>query len=299
MDRRQVFKGIAMAAANSAMVAATAGPARAAASHIEAADGVRLFHRDWGQGRPVVFLSGWALSSDCWGYQMLPLSEQGFRTITYDRRGHGRSDDPGRGYDYDTLADDLAAVLDRLDLTDVTLVAHSMAGGEAVRYLTRHGAKGRVARVLFLAPTLPFLLKTADNPDGIDQQMFDYVRNVWRHDYAKWLADNARPFFMPETPQPIMDWGRGLMTQCSMKAVIECNKAMVETDFRPELRTFAVPGLVIQGDRDASAPLALTGARTARLIPGGRIKIYEGAPHGLFLTHIDRFNADLMAFANA
>ncbi len=298
MDRRQAFKGIAMAAAGSAMLAAN--PARAAASaHLAGANGVRLFHRDWGQGRPVVFLSGWALSSDCWGYQMLPLSEQGFRTVAYDRRGHGRSDDPGRDYDYDTLADDLAAVLDALDLTGVTLVAHSMAGGEAVRYLTRHGHEGRVDRVLFLAPTLPFLLKTSDNPDGIDRQIFDYVRNVWRHDYAKWLADNERPFFMPDTPQPIMDWGRGLMMQCSMKAVIECNKAMVETDFRTELRKLGVPSLVIQGDRDASAPLALTGARAARLIPGGRLKIYEGAPHGLFLTHVDRVNADLVAFAGS
>jgi len=260
-------------------------------------DGVRLFHRDWGQGKPVVFLSGWALSGDCWRYQMLPLSEQGFRTVAYDRRGHGRSDDPGRGFDYDSLADDLAAVLDGLDLRDVTLVAHSMAGGEAVRYLTRHGGRGRVARVLFVAPTLPFLLKTSDNPEGIDGQLFDYVREVWRRDYAQWLADNERPFFMPDTPQPIMDWGRGLMMQCSLKAVIECNKAMVETDFRAELRGLSVPCLVIQGDRDASAPLPVTGARAARLIPGGRLKIYEGAPHGLFLTHADRLNADLIAFA--
>lgn len=143
MDRRQGLAGMTVAAATPVGAASS--------SYIQGSGGVGLFHRDWGPGRPVVFLSGWALSSDCWGYRMLPLSERGFRAIAYDRRGHGRSDDPGRGYDYDTLADDLAAVLDGLDLTDVTLVAHSMAGGEAVRYLTRHGAKGRVARVLFLA----------------------------------------------------------------------------------------------------------------------------------------------------
>lgn len=296
MDRRQVFAGIALAA--TAGTAYPATPARATSpTRITGTDGVHLFHRDWGEGRPIVFLAGWALPSDCWCYQMLALSERGFRTVAYDRRGHGRSDDPGRNYDYDTLADDLAAVLDSLDLAGVTLVAHSMAGGEAVRYLTRHGRQRRVARVLFLAPTLPFLLKTADNPDGIDRQMFEGLRHVWRHDYPTWLANNARPFFMPETPEPMLDWGRGLMLQCSMKAVIECNRAMVETDFRAELQSLAVPSLVIQGDRDASAPLPLTGILTTGLIPGAQIKVYQGAPHGLFLTHVDRFNADLAAFA--
>lgn len=297
MDRRQVFAGIGVAAAAGAVYSPATTRAAAVVAQITGTDGVRLFHRDWGQGRPVVFLSGWALPSDCWCYQMAALSEQGFRTIAYDRRGHGRSDDHGRNYDYDTLADDLAAVLDSLDLAGVTLVAHSMAGGEAVRYLTRHGRKARVARVLFLAPTLPFLLKTADNPEGIDRQMFERLRHVWRHDYATWLADNARPFFMPDTPEPMLEWGRALMLQCSMRAVIECNKTMVETDFRAELQTLSVPSLIIQGDRDASAPLPLTGVRTAGLIPGGKIRIYEGAPHGLFLTHADRFNADLVAFA--
>ncbi len=155
---------------------------------IETRDGTQLFYRDWGSGAPLVFISGWALTSDCWGYQMAPLSDSGLRCIAYDRRGHGRSSDPGRGFDYDTLADDLAAVLDALDLKNVTLVTHSMAGGEAVRYLSRHGSK-RVARVALIAATLPFLTKTADNPDGIDPAVFENARrNVLLRDFPKALA---------------------------------------------------------------------------------------------------------------
>ena len=168
MNRRNLLAaalaGPAMTAAAPSAAAPATGPAR---PHVVAADGARLFLRDWGAGRPVVFLAGWTLSSDMWAYQMAPLSEAGFRCIAYDRRGHGKSDDPGRGYDYDTLADDLGAVLDALDLRDVVLVAHSMAGGEAVRYLSRHGKSGRVARVLFLAPTLPCLARKADNQKGL------------------------------------------------------------------------------------------------------------------------------------
>ena len=165
------------------------------------------------------------------GYQMAPLSDSGLRCIAYDRRGHGRSSDPGRGFDYDTLADDLAAVLDALDLKNVTLVTHSMAGGEAVRYLSRHGSK-RVARVALIAATLPFLTKTADNPDGIDPAVFENARrNVLLRDFPKALRDNMRPFGVAETSDAMLDWIGELMLRCSMKALVECNRALTVDRF--------------------------------------------------------------------
>ncbi|XYH99283.1 alpha/beta fold hydrolase [Sorangium sp. So ce1128] len=271
-------------------------PRRAAGPFIEAQDGALLFHRDWGAGKPVLFLSGWALSSEMWGYLMLDLVDNGLRCVAYDRRGHGRSSDPGRGYDHDTLADDLAAVLEQLDLREVTLVGHSMSGGEIVRYLSRHGDR-RIARVAFLAPTTPMLLRAPDNLDGLDPHLIEQVRAAIRADYPGWLADNAPPFFVDETSPAMREWVQSLMLQCSMKALIDCNRASVEADFRDELRRIKVPTLVIHGDRDASAPLALTGEKTAALVPGSRLIVYEGAPHGLFVTHRERLGRDLLAFA--
>ncbi|WP_437672130.1 alpha/beta fold hydrolase [Sorangium sp. So ce131] len=271
-------------------------PRPASGPFVEAQDGARLFHRDWGAGKPVLFLSGWALSSEMWGYSMTDLVDHGLRCVAYDRRGHGRSSDPGRGYDYDTLADDLAAVLEQLDLREVTLVGHSMSGGEIARYLSRHGG-GRIARAVFLAPTTPMLLRAADNPVGLDRGLFEQARAAMRADYPGWLADNAPPFFVDDTPPAVRGWVQHLMLQCSMKALLDCNRASVEADFRDDLRRIAVPTLVLHGDRDVSAPLALTGERTAALIPGSRLVVYEGAPHGLFITHRERLSRDLLAFA--
>jgi non-heme chloroperoxidase len=252
--------------------------------------------RDWGSGPPVLFLSGWTLTADMWAYQMAPLAAQGLRAVAYDRRGHGRSSDPGAGYDIDTLADDLAAVIESLDLKAVTLVGHSMGGGEIARYLTRHGA-GRVARVLFLAPTTPFLLKTADNPMGVDEALFAHARAAFAADFPGWLDANGDPFVVPQTSAGMRAWIKGMMLQCSMKAVLDCNQAFTRTDFRPDLARIRLPTLVIHGDADASAPLPLTGRRTAEMVPGARLIVYEGAPHGLFITHMTRLNADLLAFA--
>jgi non-heme chloroperoxidase len=303
MYRRDVLKSAGVAIGGAALLAAgntqAKTSARTAGPYIETRDGTQLFYRDWGSGAPLVFISGWALTSDCWGYQMAPLSDSGLRCIAYDRRGHGRSSDPGRGFDYDTLADDLAAVLEALDLKNVTLVAHSMAGGEAVRYLSRHGSK-RVARVALIGATLPFLTKTADNPDGIDPAIFENARrNVLLRDFPKALRDNMRPFVVAETSDALVDWVAGLMLRCSIKALVECNRALAATDFRAELAKLSVPTLIIHGDRDVSAPLAITGRKTAALVPHATVKVYEGAPHGLFLTHIERFNRDLQEFAGA
>jgi pimeloyl-ACP methyl ester carboxylesterase len=311
MDRRDFLNsavaagvGMSMVAEGSASRAPGGTPSDAtgkvqSGSVIRTRDGVELYYRDWGTGRPVVFLSGWTLTSEMWAYQMQPLSEQGVRCIAYDRRGHGRSSDPGRGYDFDTLADDLAAVLEALDLRDVTLVAHSLASGELTRFLTRHGTR-RIARLVYLAPVTPFLLKTPDNPDGIDGAYFEHLRNqFFLRDFPGWIADNARPFVVPETSAAMVEWIMNQMRGCSMKAVIDCNRAMTSTDFRPELARIRLPTLVIHGDKDASAPLELTGRKTARLIPGARLEVYEGAPHGLFVTHLERLNADLLAFAKS
>ena len=227
---------------------------------------------------------------------MAPLAESGLRCIAYDRRGHGRSSDPGRGYDYDTLADDLADVLEALDLRDVTLVAHSMAGGEAVRYVSRHGSK-RIARLALVGTTLPFLTRTADNPDGVDPALFEHLRrNFLLKDYPKWLQDNGRPFVVPETSNEMMSWIRGLMTQCSMQAVVECNRALTSTDFRTELSKLALPTLLVHGDKDVSAPAPISAMKTQKLLTNSTLTIYEGAPHGLMFTHAERLGRDLRQF---
>jgi non-heme chloroperoxidase len=254
-----------------------------------------LFYREWGTGTPVLFVNSWGVNSDLWQYQMFYLASRGFRVITYDRRGHGRSSDPGGGYDFDTLADDLAAVIHHLDLREVDVVSHSMGAGELVRYISRHGAS-RIHRTVFVAPTTPFALRTPDNPAGIDAAYFDGIRAALAADFPGWLAANARPFFRPETSQAMVDWGLGLFGGTSLQAAIECNRALTQTDFRRELSNIAVPALVIHGDHDASAPLELTGRRTAALIPASRLLIYEGGPHGLMFTHMDRLNADLLSF---
>lgn len=258
-------------------------------------DGTNLFHRDWGTGRSIVFVSSFALNADMWAYQMLALSGRGLRCVAFDRRSHGRSDDPGRGYEYDTLADDLATVIEQLELHQITLVGHSMGAGEIVRYLSRHGPN-RVASVVLLAPTTPFLLKTADNPDGVDKTVFAQTRAMWRKDFPKWLFDNAGPFFVPDTSSEMRQWVVRMALESSLKALIDLNVEVTESDFRRELPHITAPTLIIQGTHDLSAPLALTGQKTVQLIPGSRLTIYEGAPHGLMFTHMERLNADLLAF---
>jgi non-heme chloroperoxidase len=265
------------------------------ASFIHRKDGTALFYRDWGTGTPVMFVHSAGLNSEMWAYQMVPFTAQGLRCIAFDRRGHGRSSDPGRGYDFDTLADDLAAVIEALDLRNLTLVGHSMGCAEIARYLTRHGS-GRVKRVALIAPTTPFLMKTADNPNGVDRSLFLQVRTQWLRDFPKWMADNTDPFFVPETSPQIKQWGTQMMYATSMQAHIECNIAVTETDFREELKRIKVPVLVLHGTKDVSAPLPLTGQPTAQLIPGAELKVYEGAPHGIFVTHLERVNQDVLGF---
>jgi non-heme chloroperoxidase len=310
MLRRDMLKAATAALGGAAVLGVHAeGPATGSAQNarsrhrsapfVETRDGTLLFLRDWGTGAPVVFLSGWTLPSDSWAYQMAPLAENGLRCIAYDRRGHGRSSDPGAGYDYDTLADDLADVLTALDLRGVTLVAHSMAGGETVRYLSRHGSK-RIQRLALIGTTLPSMTKTADNPDGIDPALLEQSRrSVLLKGFPTLLQDNLRPFVVAETSAATLDWVRDMMLQCSLKAAMDLNRALTSTDFRAELPKVTLPTLLIHGDRDVSAPLNITAHKTARLLPSAQTRTYEGAPHGLMLTHAARLNQDLREFIGA
>lgn len=263
---------------------------------IRTADNVNLFYRDWGTGEPVVFLSSWALSSEAWCYQMLHLNDQGYRCVAYDTRGHGRSSDPGRGYDFNTLAQDLAAVLDVLDLRSVTLVGHSIGCGIITRYLTRYGS-GRVKRIAMLGTITPYMRKAADNPDGVPDEAIEYFQTKQlMQNFPNWIKENMGPFFGVKTPPGMGGWLTQIAQSASGKALLECSRALRDADFRQELTMIDVPALILHGDQDVSAPLELTARRTAALIPGATLKVYENVAHALFLTDVDRVNADLLEF---
>lgn len=266
--------------------------------HIKTGDGTLLFYQDWGTGKPILFIHSICLSSQIWQYNMVPLSEQGFRCVAYDRRGHGRSMQPGNGYNYDTLADDLACVINQLDLRGLTLVGHSMGAAEIVRYLSRHGAE-RVARIMLAAPGLPFMLKTPDNPEAQERSVFEQTFASWRRDYPKWVAEGVPSFLAPEPSNAQMEWVASLCMQASLKALMDCFHAIIETDFRREVAAISVPTLIVQGDKDTGALIDFTGRRTARLIRGSQFKVYPYAPHGLMVTHAEQLNADLLAFAKS
>jgi non-heme chloroperoxidase len=267
---------------------------------IETADRTRLFYTDGGSGKPVVLVASAWLSSRMWEFQMPYLVAGGLRCIAYDRRGHGRSDWPWDGYDYDTLADDLAALLEQLDLRNVTLIGHSMGGGEVVRYLTRHGA-GRVERIALVCATAPFPLKTEDNPIAIDRALMEADMAVRTADRPKWFADNADAFFgvglpgISVSPELVTFLIRQCL-ECSARAAAAFFLTGFTTDLRDEMRTITVPTLIVHGDRDVQAPIDVCGRKAAQLVPGNRFLTYDNAAHGLFVTHAQRLNADLLEF---
>jgi non-heme chloroperoxidase len=278
-------------------------PARAAlrsATMVETRDGTRIHFRDWGVGRPIVFVAPWGLCSEWWDIPVTTLSARGWRCVTLDRRGHGRSDDPCRGYDFDTLADDIAAVMDALDLQDVVLVGHSIGGAEVVRYVTRHRSR-RVSRVVLIAPTTPFVMKTDDNPRGAPREALEKFRESFKDDLPRRAAEAAPDFFGAPTNSvstATMDWWcRMFLDRVSIKVLTELNKVQTETDFRPELRTIQTPTLILHGDIDKSALLELTGRPTHELIPGSWLLVYENAAHALPYTHTDRMLTDIVYFA--
>jgi pimeloyl-ACP methyl ester carboxylesterase len=263
--------------------------------YIETHDHTQLYYNDWGTGDPVVFLHGWVLGHELWEYQTSTLMHEGCRCIAYDRRGCGRSDQPPTGYDYDMFADDLASVLDGLDLRDVTLVGHSLAGGEIARYASRHGLD-RVGRVVFVATTTPFMLQTADNPAGVPKEFFDATVAGLRDDRPRFMTLGAPGFFgAASVSEELVQWGVGLALRASPIATTEMIRAMSETDFRTDLKAVDVPALVIHGAADASSPIELTARRTAETISGSRLEIYETG-HGLMITEKARLNHDLLAF---
>jgi non-heme chloroperoxidase len=267
--------------------------------YLQTAERTTLFYKDWGRGDAVVvFVHGWPLHSDMWQYQMFHLASAGIRVIAYDQRGCGRSTDPGAGYDFDSLANDLAAVIEQLQLRKVALVGHSIGAGQIVRYLSRHGSD-RVSGIVLLSASLPFIQKTADNPDGVDPAHLEHLRMLVRTDTPKWLGNASKLFFVPETSPEMIQWGVRMCSENSIWALTQTNHTDVETDFRTELPKVTVRTLVVHGDADRTCELETTGRRVAQLIPGAQLKVYGGAPHGLFLTHMDEFNSDLLRFVRS
>jgi non-heme chloroperoxidase len=267
--------------------------------YIRTPDGASLFYRDWGVGRPLLFLSGWTLNSSMWAHQMQPLAETGSRCVAYDRRAHGRSSDPGRGYDFDTLADDLHCVIETLGLDGVILIAHSFASGEVVRYLSRHGAY-RIAGVVFVAPAaIPFLLKTGDNPGGIDGAIFEQLRMALIEDFPAWADSGAEAYYAGLASRTMINATIGMMNLTSHQAMLAMSRIQSMTDFRTELARIMVPTLFIHGDCDASVSAELTSIAAAKLIPGAQLIIYEGGPHGLYFTHKKQLNGDIERFARS
>jgi pimeloyl-ACP methyl ester carboxylesterase len=267
---------------------------------IKTRDGTDLYSKDWGSGKPVVLIHGWPLSADMWDYQMVSLASQGCRCIAYDRRGFGRSGQPWTGYDYDTFADDLRRVIETLELEQVTLVGFSMGGGEVARYLARHGTE-RVAKAVLIGAVVPLLLKVPDHPEGVGIEVFDGIRNGIVADRPQFFTDFAKNFFGANRPgakisQGVLDWTLFMAMQGSMKGTLDCVAAFSETDFRPDLKAFTIPTLIIHGDDDQIVPIGITAHVAAKEIAGSRINVYKGAPHGLYYTHQKQMNADLREF---
>lgn len=264
-------------------------------------DGTELYYKDWGSGQPVVFSHGWPLSADSWESQMLFLAEHGYRVIAHDRRGHGRSSQPWNGNDMDTYADDLAQLIEHLDLQDAVLLGFSTGGGEVARYIGRHGT-GRLAKAGLISAVPPLMLKTAANPGGLPLEVFDGIRAGAVADRSQLYKDIASgPFFGFNRPgakvsQGMIDsfWLQGM--QAGHKNAYDCIKAFSETDFTEDLKRFDIPTLVVHGDDDQIVPIDAAGRASAKLIANARLLVYPGAPHGLTDTHKERLNHDLLTF---
>lgn len=261
---------------------------------------IQLYYKDWGTGQPIVFSHGWPLTADAWEDQMLFLANHGYRCIAHDRRGHGRSSQPWQTHDMDTYADDLACLIQALDLKDIILVGHSTGGGEVARYIGRHGTQ-RIAKAVLISPVPPLMAKTDTNPGGMDMKIFDDLRKNTLADRSQFFKDLAEPFFGANRPnnhvsQGLKDifWLQGMMG--GFNAIYDCIKAFSETDFRDDLHTFDIPTLIIQGDDDQIVPIDISGKLSAQMIKNAQLKIYLGAPHGLCSTHKDKVNADLLEF---
>ena len=273
------------------------------ADTLTVADGTKLYFKDWGTGRPVVFSHGWPLNSDAFEDQMFFLAARGFRCIAHDRRGHGRSSQPWTGNDMDTYADDLAALVQALDLRDATHVGHSTGGGEVARYIGRHGT-ARVGKAVLISSISPVLLKSASNPAGVPLEVFNKTRAAVQADRSQFWKDLSLPFYGYNRPEAkVSDGVREAFWLQSMMAGFPASylgvKVSSETDLTPDLARFDKPTLILHGEDDQLVPIAASALKAAKLIPHATLRIYPGAPHGLPLTHKDRVNADLLAFLQA
>ncbi|AUT65307.1 MULTISPECIES: alpha/beta fold hydrolase [Paraburkholderia] len=267
---------------------------------VKAKDGTDIFFKDWGTGTPVVFSHGWPLSADAWDPQMLFLVNQGYRVIAHDRRGHGRSGQASGGNDMDTYADDLAAVLDALDVTNAMLVGHSTGGGEVAHYLGRHGSK-RVAKAVLIGAVPPLMLKTANNPGGLPMSVFDGIRAGVAANRSQFYLDLATPFYGFNRPnaqvsQGLIEdfWRQGMAG--SVKGQYECIRQFSEVDYTDDLKKIDVPTLFLHGDDDQIVPIDASAKLASKLVKNATLKVYAGAPHGMCSTHVEQVNADLLSF---